>query len=56
LIYQDESGIQQDLVRESGRIGKNILGKSQKLYGEKTGTKHKKTGLISGYKKLPGWC
>ena len=43
----------EDLVREKGRIGKNNLGKAQKLYGQKTGKKHKKTGLISGYAKLP---
>jgi len=27
--------------------------KSQKLYGEKTATKHNRTGIISGYAKLP---
>lgn len=41
------------MVRKKGRIGKNNEGKSQKLFGEKTGKKHKKTGLISGYAKLP---
>lgn len=41
------------MVREKGRIGKDENGKSQKLYGQKTGTKHTKTGLISGYAKLP---
>ena len=35
-------GIQEDLIRERGRIGKNNKGKWQKLYGEKTGIKHKK--------------
>lgn len=41
------------MIREKGRIGKDSLGKSQKLYGDKTGTKHAKTGLIGGYTKLP---
>ena len=41
------------MVRQWGRVGKDHLGKASKLYGEKAGTKHSKTGLISGYAKLP---
>lgn len=40
-------------MRESGRIGQDKNGKSGKIYGEKTGTKHTKISLISGYAKLP---
>jgi transposase len=57
----DECGIQEDLCREKGRISKskNELTlktnkpKSQRLYGQTTATKHNKTGVISGYAKLP---
>jgi transposase len=47
-IFQDECGIQEDLVKTHGRNTKG-----QRLLGYKTGTKHKKTGIISGYTKLP---
>ena len=50
-IFQDECGIQEDLVRDRGRI-QDKNNKSQKLYGQKTAIKHIKTGLISGYVKL----
>ena len=53
MIHADECGIQEDLLRERGRIGKDKNGHAQRLYGEKTGTKHRKTGLIAGYAKLP---
>lgn len=57
----DECGIQEDIVREKGRIGRSESEltpitnkpKSQKLYGQTTATKHNKTGVISGYAKLP---
>ena len=48
----DECGIEEDLVREYGRI-QDKDNKAQRLYGDKTGTKHKKTGVISGYSRLP---
>jgi hypothetical protein len=57
----DECGIEEDITREKGRIGKSEVEltpvtkqpKSQKLIGLKTATKHNKTGVISGYAKLP---
>lgn len=52
VIFQDECGIQADLVREQGRI-QDKDGKAQKLLGQKTATRHNKTGLIAGYVKLP---
>jgi transposase len=51
-IFEDECGIQEDLVREYGRV-QDIDGRAQKLYGETVGTRHRKTGLIAGYCKLP---
>jgi transposase len=60
IIFQDECGLQQDICRESGRIGTdpNNLTKSGKpkagvLYDQRTAIKHTKTGVISGYVKLP---
>ncbi len=75
-MFADECGIQEDLVREKGRIQDKIeiriktdkngnriekqIKKAQKLYGNKTATKHNKTatkhnktGLIASYCKLP---
>jgi DDE superfamily endonuclease len=62
----DECGIEEDICRESGRIQKvevntinevntntNTKLKSQKLYDKRTAIKHNKTGIISGYAKLP---
>jgi transposase len=57
----DECGIEEDITREKGRIGKSEFEltlktnkpKSQKLIGLKTATRHNKTGVISGYAKLP---
>jgi transposase len=57
----DECGIQEDITREKGRIGKSEIEltkvtkqpKAQKLYGQTTATKHNKTGVISGYARLP---
>jgi transposase len=40
-------------VRQYGRVGKDKDGKAQKLYANKTATKHKKTGSFAGYTKLP---
>jgi hypothetical protein len=55
IIFQDECGIQQDICRESGRIGgdSNNLNKNGKpkagvLYDQRTAIKHIKTGVISG--------
>jgi transposase len=60
-IFADECGIQEDLVREFGRIQDDCnkltpvrqKPKAQKLYGFTTGIKHNKTGVISGYTKMP---
>jgi transposase len=57
----DECGIEEDITREKGRIGKSEVEltpitkqpKAQRLMGLKTATKHNKTGVISGYAKLP---
>ncbi len=57
----DECGIQEDLVRMRGRIGKSESEltpqtrkpKSKKLYGLTTATKHNKIGVMSGYARLP---
>jgi transposase len=57
----DECGIQEDITREKGRIGKSESEltkvtkqpKAQRLMGLTTATKHNKTGVISGYAKLP---
>jgi transposase len=48
VIFQDECGIQEDIVRPYGRCARGKV-----LFGEKLGTKHKRTGIISGYTKLP---
>lgn len=52
MIFQDECGIQSDITRIKGRI-QDKNNKAQKLYGDKTGTKHSRTGLIAGYTLLP---
>ena len=48
IVFQDECGIQEDLVRTHGRCEKG-----RRLIGLKTATKHNKTGIIAGYTKLP---
>ena len=40
------------MVRIKGRV-RDKDGKAQKIYGDKTAVKHSKTGLISGYVRLP---
>jgi transposase len=59
-VFADECGIQEDINREHGRIQDNHVNltksgrpKAQRLMGLKIATKHKKTGIISGYAKLP---
>lgn len=60
IVFADECGIQEDINREHGRIQddqvnltKRGKSKAKRLMGLKTATKHKKTGIISGYAKLP---
>jgi transposase len=60
IVFADECGIQEDLNRDYGRIQddqgnltKVGKPKSRRLMGLKTATKHNKTGVISGYARLP---